>query len=148
MTRLDIFTGDWVVVCDGRKAILCRNAGDELSLNLQVVEEREIDNPPTRAQGADRPGRVHESASTERSSVEDTDWHDAAERQFLRGVAERLHRAVSAGELGGVVLIAPPRALGMIRPLLSPAVAKVVRREIDRDYVNLPIGKVERLLKK
>ena len=147
MTKPKIASGDWVVVADGRKALICENVGDEVFLNLKVIEERAIENPPTRAQGADRPGRVHQSVGSERSSVEDSDWHDEAERAFLKQLAERLHRAVSAGEVSGLILIAPSRALGMIRPLLSAVVAEILRGELDKDYVKLPIGDLEKRLK-
>lgn len=146
MTAPTIAAGDWVVVCDGGKALILANVGDEKFMNLKVIEERARDNPPTSQQGADRPGRVHESASSERSAVGQTDWHDEAERAFLKDLAQRLHQAVAAGEVGGLVLVAPPRALGMIRPVLSPAVAKAVIGQIDKDYVNLPVGDIEKRL--
>jgi protein required for attachment to host cells len=38
MTKLTIAAKDWVVVCDGRKALICQNAGDEKFLNLKVIE--------------------------------------------------------------------------------------------------------------
>lgn len=146
MSKLHIASGDWVVVCDGRKALIFRNAGDETFLNLTVIEERTIDNPPTHELGAERPGRVHESASSRRSSVGQTDWHDEAERAFLKDLAEHLHRAASTGEVSGLFLVAPPRALGMIRPVLSPAVAEILRGELDKDYVKLTVGDIEKRL--
>ncbi len=146
MNKVKIATRDWVVVCDGRKALICRNTGDEMFPNLKVIEERAIENPPTAEQGTERPGRVQESASSERSAVGQTDWHDEAERSFLKDLAERLHAAATAGEVGGLILVAPPRALGMIRPVLSAAVTGIVRAEIDKDYVNMPIGDIEKQL--
>ncbi len=147
MGKLNIAAGSWVVVCDGQKALICENAGDEVFLNLRVIEERAIENPPTAAQGADRPGRVHASASTERSAVGQTDWHDQAENHFLKELAVRLDRAVAKGEVDALVVVAPPRALGMIRPAFSAGVAKAVTAELDKDYVNLPIDQIEKRLK-
>ncbi len=147
MSKVTIAAQDWVVVCDGRKALICQNAGDEMFLNLKVIEERSIDNPPTRAQGSDRPGRVQSSASTERSAVGQTDWHDEAERTFLKHLAERLHDAVTRGATKGIVLAAPPRALGMIRPFLSKPTVDALRAEIDKDYVNLPMVELEKRLR-
>jgi len=147
MSKLTIAADDWVVVCDGRKALICRNVGDEKFINLKVIEERAIDNPPTRAQGTDRPGRTQSSASTERSAVGQTDWHDEAERAFLKEIAARLHEAVASGAARGIVLAAPPRALGMIRPFLSQPTVQALRAEIDKDYVNVPISELEERLK-
>ena len=146
MNKVKIATGDWVVVCDGRKALICRNAGDEMYPNLKVIEEGAIENPPTAAQGTERPGRVQQSANSARSAVDQTDWHDEAERSFLKQLAERLHRAATAGEVGGLILVAPPRALGMIRPVLSTAVTAIVRAQVDKDYVNMPVGDIEKHL--
>jgi protein required for attachment to host cells len=146
MRKLNIAAGDWVVVCDGSKALVCRNAGDEAFLDLKVIEDREMEDLPTRDLGAQRPGRVQEAVSTERSAVGQTDWHDEAERAFLKELAERLHHAAAAGEVSGLFLVAPPRALGMIRPVLSPAVVRILRGELDKDYVKLPIGDIEKRL--
>ncbi len=146
MSKVKIATGDWIIVCDGRKALICRNAGDETFPDLKVIEEREIENPSTAEQGSERPGRVQKSATSARSAVGQTDWHDDAERAFLRQLAERLHEAASAGEAGGMILIAPPRALGMIRPALSTAVTAILRAEIDKDFVRLPIADIEKRL--
>jgi len=147
MSKVTIAAEDWVVVCDGRKALICQNKGDEKFLNLKVIEEREDDNPPTRDQGTDRPGRVQESMSTERSAVGQTDWHDEAERTFLKHLAERLHDAVMGGATRGIVLAAPPRALGMIRPFLSQPTVDTLRGEIAKDYVNLPMVELEERLR-
>ena len=81
-SQIRIGTGDWVVVCDGKKALFCVNAGDTQNLNLKVKEEREIANPATHLQGTERPGRVHQSVGSARSAVGQTDWHDRTEHDF------------------------------------------------------------------
>jgi protein required for attachment to host cells len=137
----------WVVVCDGRKALVLENAGDAELLNLVTKETRQADNPSTHEQGVERPGRVHQSVGGERSAVEQTDWHDEAERTFLRELAARLDRAVAAGETKAIVLVAPPRAMGMLRAALSPRVNKAVKGEITKDYVMMPVSDIEKRLK-
>jgi protein required for attachment to host cells len=155
MGRLKIKNADWVVVCDGRKALLTVNAGDEQYLNLKVLEEHEAPAPPTHLQGSDRPGRVQQSVGSggssvghggSRSSVEQTDWHEQAERDFLRTVADRINRAAGAGETKGLVIAAPPRALGVLRPLLSAVAAAILRGSLDKDYVKLPVSEIEKRL--
>lgn len=141
-----IAAGTWIVVCDGRKALVLTNAGDALYPNLRTLEVHEQENPPTSQQGADAPGRVHESTGTARSSVETTDWHDEAERTFLRGVVARLDKALQAGETHAVIMVAPPRALGVIRPLYTHAITKALVAELDRDLVKLPVYEIEKML--
>ncbi len=57
MTR--ILENDWVVVCDGRKWLILENKGDADFVNLAMREERKAENPSTRTQGSDRPGRAY-----------------------------------------------------------------------------------------
>lgn len=146
MHPVKIEAGDWVVVCDGRKALILQNQGDEVFANLRTKETREDANPKTSDQGSDRPGRVQESATSARSSVAQTDWHDQAEHDFLVGVARRLDEAVSGSETSALIVVAAPRALGVLREAYSPAVRKAVKEEIAKDYVNLPVYEIEKHL--
>jgi len=61
MSKLKIGSRDWVVICDGRKALILQNEGDEEFPNLRMREVREHDDASTHSQGADAPGRVHQS---------------------------------------------------------------------------------------
>ncbi len=146
MNSLKIKSGDWVVVCDGGKALILQNAGDEVFPNLQTKECHEQSNERTSEQGSDRPGRVHELATTSRSSVAQTDWHDQNERDFLAALAKRLDEAVSGGETSELIIVAAPRALGTLREAYSPAVRKAVKEEIAKDYTHLPVYEIEKHL--
>jgi protein required for attachment to host cells len=44
------------------------------------------------------------------------------------------------------VLIAPPRALGVLRSAYSPALKGAVRAEIDKDLVAVPVHEIEKRL--
>jgi len=138
--------GDWVVVCDGRKALILENQGEAQFPNLRKRETYAQDNPATSVQGADKPGRVHQSAGSARSAMEQTDWHDEAERAFLTMLAHRLDAAVAAGETDAIFLVAAPRALGMIRQAYSPALQDAIREELAKDYASKPIDEIERLM--
>lgn len=146
MTGRTINAGDWVVVCDGRKALILENVGDEIFPNLRMRETREQENPPTSEQGTDRPGRVHDSTSASRSAVGQTDWHDQAEREFCVELAQWLDVAVQKKQTNNLIMIAAPRALGMIREAYTNGLEQAISEEIAKDYVNLPIYDIERLL--
>ncbi len=147
MAKTSIRNGDWVVVCDGEKALIFENTGDADIINLVTRETlAAANNAATSEQGTDRPGRVHQSVGTARSSVEQTDWHDRAEQAFLRDVAGRLDRAVQAGDMKAIVLVAPPRAMGVLRAELSPHVVKALRAEIAKDYAGMPTDQIEKHL--
>ncbi len=146
MNPVKIKAGDWVVVCDGGKALILENEGDEVYPNLRTKETHEQTNPKTSEQGSDHPGRVHELATTGRSSVAQTDWHDQNEQAFLTALAKRLDEALTHGEAQELIVVAAPRALGMLREALSPAVRKAVREEIAKDYVKMPVYEIEKHL--
>ena len=146
MDKMRIDKGDWLVVCDGRKALILENLGDEMFPNLHTREVHEQPNPSTGAQGTDAPGRLHGAAGSARSSVEQTDWHDEAERAFLRSLAGRLDAAVSSGETSALTMVASPRALGMIRADYSDVVRKALQGEVGKDLVKLPVYEIEKQL--
>ena len=146
MAILKIRSGDWVVVCDGAKALILENAGDAVSLNLKTKEVREQPDVKTHEQGTDAPGRSINSIGARRSAMEPTDWHQQGEDRFLTELSKRLNAAVTSGEAKSLVLIAPPRALGVIRQAATPNLRKAVRAEIDKDYVRMPVHEIEKKL--
>ena len=63
MTKLKIRQGDWVIVCDGKKALVLENVGDEKFLNLKTKEVYEQADAKTSELGTDAPGRGHSARS-------------------------------------------------------------------------------------
>jgi len=74
MSELLIHRDEWVVVCDGAKALVLHNTGDAKFPNLKTVAVYEQKDLATSELGADRPGRAFSPAGHGRSSVEQTDW--------------------------------------------------------------------------
>ena len=146
MQKLKVHSGDWVVVCDGKKALILENRGDEKFPNLHTMEAFEHTDLPTHVQGVSAPGRVHQSMGTARSTIEQTDWHDEAERAFLHCLANKLDQALKASQAKALIVVAPPRALGMLRQNYSPSIRHALRSEIDKDLVKFPIYEIEKRL--
>ncbi len=146
MSKLKIAQGEWVVVCDGKKALVFENIGDEKFLNLKTREV--LDHPDLKTQelGTDAPGRSFSSVGHGRSAVEQTDRHDQEEQRFLRRLALHLDAEVNAGRAKGLFIVAPPRALGMLRPEYSHNLRRALRAEIDKDFVKLPVHEIEKHL--
>ena len=72
MDRLNVPHNAFVFVGDGQRALFLRNTGDAKFPNLTVERVFSEQNPPTREQGTDRPGRGFKRAATNRrSSMED-----------------------------------------------------------------------------
>src|SRR6186713_2241141 len=83
MAILKIREGDWVVVCDGAKALILENAGDGMHPNLKTKEVHEQADAKTHEQGTDAPGRSVNSVGARRGAMEQTDWHEQDEQRFL-----------------------------------------------------------------
>src|SRR5438105_11529053 len=98
MNKLNLGTGDWLVVCDGKKALILENRGNAKFPNLHTREVKEHALPATREMGTDVPGRVQASVGSARSATEQTDWHDQAEHEFLKKLAAELDAAVASGK--------------------------------------------------
>jgi len=141
-----IHHAEWVVVCDGAKALVLENTGDAKFPNLKTREVLEQKDLATHELGADKPGRTHSSAGYGSSAVTQTDWHNQAEQTFLNHLAQRLDVAVATGKVKSMILVAPPRALGMIRPAYSHALRAAIRTEIDKDLVRHPVHDIEKHL--
>jgi protein required for attachment to host cells len=148
MPDLLIHHGEWVVVCDGAKALVLQNAGDIKFPNLKTLRVFEQEDAATHELGTDRPGRMPAKGGLgpARAAVGQTDWHDQSEQQFLRQLAQYLDKAVAAGQAKSVIMVAPPRALGAIRPEYSAALKGAIRAEVDKDLVKQPVHEIERRL--
>jgi protein required for attachment to host cells len=138
--------GDWVVVCDGKKALVLENVGDTKVVRLKTREVHEQPDAKTSEQGTDKPGRSINSIDSRRSAVEQTDWHDQEEERFLQRLASRLDAEVNTGNAKSVIIVAPPRALGVLRQAYSQNLRNALRAEIDKDLVGMPVDEIERHL--
>lgn len=146
MQKLKIEQGDWIVVCDGKKALVMENVGDEKFLNLKTREVFEHSDPKTREVGTDAPGRSFNSVGHSRGAMEQTDWHEQEENRFLHQLVAHVDAAVHAGQTKSLIIVAPPRALGVLRQSYSHELRNALRAEIDKDLVKMPVHEIEKHL--
>ncbi|HEY7385494.1 MAG TPA: host attachment protein [Beijerinckiaceae bacterium] len=143
--NLKIAHGGWVVVGDGRTALLLSNQGDEVYPNLQVEQVLEASpNPPTHEQGTDQPPRA--VFAGRRSAIAQTDWHDLAEQRFARDVAEALEKMHHTSPIKTLIVVAPPRTLSTFRQAFSESLKRSIVAEINKDLTKHPLPEIERLL--
>jgi protein required for attachment to host cells len=147
MQRLVLRHGLWVVVADGEKALFLRNEGDAKFPDFQVVREMERENPATREQGAERPGRRSDGPSPHNSAYAETDWHRLGKERFADSVAERLYELAHRGDFDEIVIVAPPLVLGEMRRKLHKEVKVRVRAEIAKTLTNQPVWDIEKMLR-
>jgi protein required for attachment to host cells len=137
-----------VFVGDGRKALFLRNAGDEKFPDLKTEQVFVDQNPATRDQGSDKPGRLFAgpTAPNRRSAVEPTDWHEIEEHRFARLVADAFEKLVRERKVKAVIIAAPPRTLAELRQVLHGDVKARVMAEVDKDFTKHPVYEIERHL--
>jgi protein required for attachment to host cells len=137
----------WIIICDGRKALIVQNTGTPESPRFRVAETlRASYNPASHDQGDDRPGRTVQSVGARRSAVEMTDLHDQEERAFLGGAARTFSTLALRQRASALVLVAPPRALAVLRHELGNPVRDLVIAEIPKDLTRHPMADIERIL--
>ena len=142
MTKLP--HGALVFIGDGRKALFLRNAGDEKFLDLRTERVFAEDNPPTRDQGTDKPGRGFASAgNARRAAMEQTDWHQIEEHRFAERVAKALEDVVRNGEVPAILVAAPPKTLADLRKAFHADVKAKIVAELDKDLTKHPVGEIE-----
>jgi protein required for attachment to host cells len=136
-----------VFVGDGRKALFLRNAGDEKFPDLKTEQVFVDQNPATRDQGSDKPGRLFAGPTApNRSAVEPTDWHELEEHRFARTVADAFEKLVRDRKVKAVIIAAPPRILAELRRALHGDVKARVMAEVDKDFTKHPVYEIERHL--
>ncbi len=135
-----------VLVCDGSKALLLRNEGDALAPRLVTLSALDQPGPPSRELGTDRPGRTHSSNGVSRSATDEGDLHDQAEMAFLARVAALIDQAVRDREVADLLLVAPPRALGVLRGKLGAAAKSVVSGELAQTLPGRPVDRIAKHL--
>ena len=144
--------GIWVLVADGEKALFLRNKGDAEYPNLEVVREMHDENPSTREQGTDEPGRHYDTGPANnngfahRSGFQETDWHRIGKERFADEVAKRLYSLAHRGKFDKIILVAPPQVIGELRKELHKEVSQRVQGEVAKTLTNHTIWDIEKLL--
>ena len=126
-------TGTWVVVADGAHARMLRNVGEGNTLSLRqdsVVEPKDLDDD---GPAGHRPPETHGS---------DTD-----EATFAKQLAHRLNDAALKNEFAHLLLVADPRTLGEMRPLLHQETIRRMLGEVNKTLTHAPLEDIERALR-
>ncbi|MFL6839060.1 MAG: host attachment family protein [Bradyrhizobium sp.] len=135
-----------VLVGDGEKALFLRNKGNPQQVDLEVEQILEQDNPATREQGTDRPGRAAASVGVARSAVDDANWHQIAKERFAGEIAKALYRHAHDDRFEKLVIIAPPKILGNLRRAFHAEVLDRIIGEIPKELTSHPVARIEKLI--
>jgi protein required for attachment to host cells len=146
MTPLKLAHSAWVFVGDGQKALFLINEGDEKFPNLRRLSVEEHQDPPTREQGSDAPGRAYSSVGWGRSAVGQTDWHELEKERFAEAIADRINKAAQSEAFIQLVIVAPPKILGDLRHEFTKETKTKIVAEIPKDLIHHTIAEIEGLL--
>jgi len=145
--KLSIPRNGLVFVGDGQKALFLRNIGNAKFPNLTTERVFTDENPPTREQGTDRPGRGFKRAATHRrSSMEMTDWHELEKERFAEKVATAMEQLVRTDSIKAIVVVAPSRTLAKLRRAVPPDVKQRIIAEVEKNLTKHTVWDIERKL--
>jgi len=122
-----------LVVADGGgvRIFLEGHRGGPLS---EKTAELGVPHPHAPASGS--PGRVFDRFGHASHGVTGEPPRDKVEREFLDALAHRIEGFVADCDAANVVIMAPPRALGVLREALPVAVQRLLRASEAKDRLD------------
>ena len=138
----------WILIADGGHARVLETSGIGHALSQVQHMATEIELPPSRELGTDRPARTHESMGPVRHAVgEKTDPHRELKRSFAEATLARLEAGLAAHAFSRLVIVAPPVTLGDLRRAMSKSLSDHVSAEVAKDLVKVPNDQIRSHLK-
>ncbi len=136
----------WVLVADGEKALFLVNDGDDIDMNLRVLRKEEQENPKAKEWATDKPGRMNDGPASQRSSMDDTDWHELEKERFADDLADRLYKAAHKGAFDKLVIVASRVVLSSLRDQMHQEVEQRVMLEVPKVLTGHSIDDIEKNL--
>jgi len=135
-----------VLVADGRKMLFFRNNGDEEQIDLRTeAHDRREDRKDSEIK-TDAPGGIHQSAGYGRSTYEEADFHQQEEDRWIKDAAEELNERALRNDYDALAIVAPPKALGVLRKCLHKEAEKRVVCTVNKEMSGRPVPDIEALL--
>ena len=138
--------GALVLVADGKKMLFLRNKGDEGIIDLRTEAHDKRDDSKDRELKTDAPGTQSPRVGIGRDTMEETDFHQQEEDRWVKDAAEELKKRALRNDFDALVLVVPPKALGVLRKELHKEVEKRVVVTINKEMTDRPIKDIEELL--
>ena len=138
--------GALVFVGDGKKMLFLRNQGDSDLLDLRTESHEVRADPMDREIKTDAPGTQGQRWGDGRPTMGEADFHQQGEDRWVREAAEQLNRRAIANEYDDLVIIAPPKALGVLRKKLHKEAERRIVLTVNKEMTDRPIPDIEELL--
>ncbi|MFL6773128.1 MAG: host attachment family protein [Sphingomicrobium sp.] len=136
-----------VLVADGRKMLFFRNHGDENQIDLRTeAHDARRYQRKDRDIKTDAPGAVKQSFGFGRSTYEEPDFQQQEEDRWIKDAAEELKARVLRNDFDALAIIAPPKALGVLKKCLHKEVEKRLVCTVNKEMSGRPVPDIEALL--
>jgi protein required for attachment to host cells len=135
-----------VLVADGRKMLFFRNRGDENQIDLRTESHDARQDRKDRYFKTDAPGTEKQSFGFGRSTYEETDFHQLEEDRWIKDAADELKTRVLRGDFEALAIVAPPKALGVLKKCLHKEVQKRIVCTVNKEMSGRPVPDIEALL--
>ena len=135
-----------VLVTDGRKTLFFRNHGDENQIDLRTEAFEEREDAPDREIKTDAAGSSKQSFGYGRPALGETDFHQLEEDRWAQTAAESVNQRVLQNDFEQLVVIAPPKTLGLIRKKLHKEAERRLVCELPKEMTGRPIPDIEALI--
>ncbi|AJA08776.1 hypothetical protein SKP52_09325 [Sphingopyxis fribergensis] len=137
-----------VLVADGRKALFLRNQGDARQIDLRTTSHQEREDRKDSDIKTDASGQSPAPAGTglPGGTMGEPDFHQQEEDRFARDLAEKINAMALAGKFDALVVVAPARTMGELRPLWHKEVSTRLVGEHVKEMTDRPVADIEALL--
>ena len=133
-----------IVVTDGQKLQLYRNTGTELHMKLTELPHPNVHGDE---EGAARHQHTGQDNKDQRR-LQDRRLDKAHQQtSFESAVARWLNHEIATGKIGPLLVIAPPRALGELRPHYGEALKRKLVGELAKEHTHDTVHVLEQALK-
>ena len=140
-----------VLVTDGRKTLFFRNEGDQNQIDLRTeAHDERVDSKDSDLK-TDSPGTAATAMAsgggdTHRPAMEETDYHQQEEDRWIKDAAEQVNKRALGNDFDSLVIVAPPKALGVLRKALHKEAERRVLCTINKEMTGRPIPDIEALI--
>jgi protein required for attachment to host cells len=135
-----------VLVADGRKMLFFRNRGDEEQMDLRTEAHDAREDRKDREIKTDAPGTVQQSFGYGRSTYEEPDFQQQEEDRWIKDAAEELKKRALRNDFDALAIVAPPKALGVLKKCLHKEVEKRIVCTVNKEMSARPVPDIEVLL--
>ncbi len=126
-------TVTWIVLANTRVARAVENRGPAKGLGAMDV----MSWTAQKASASRRePGVVYSIGGPAKTSVEQSNPQQEADKRFAKEISDSLSKAYAAKAFDRLVIVAAPKMLGLLRPNIDENLSAVLIGEIDKDLSN------------